>query len=132
MMKNEDKYSPYAPKRLTKVGQKYWRVYIRQIKQTPVNLLILEDLCYWEERKEEAKKELKKAGTDILIYRDDLGKIRHTQPLAMIYILKTAQDKINSLREKLFGPVEKANDKTKPKSRARSFENYTKIRKLNS
>ena len=108
---NEMANLPYKPRNLGKAGQRYWKVYVRLIERTELNLLVLGDLCYWEQRKEETQIILETPGNNS---KDETMN------------LKTAQDKINNLRGQLFGGVKKENKKneTANKPSAKTFEEF--------
>jgi hypothetical protein len=115
--------------RLSKTELKYWNLYIDSIEQTPVNLIRLEDLCYWEERKDAAKKEIDKLDSEVIIETDKNGKVIKAQSHPAIGNLKVAQEKIELLRFKLFGGKLRAGKNT-PKNEAESEDGKTKLRAL--
>lgn len=91
------------PDKLNEDGQYYWDLYMQYL-QTPnkIQLKVLEDLCYWEMRKEQAISDLDKIGRDFIAYLDADKKPKHTQPVAPMTNLKKAQEKVLKIRDKLF------------------------------
>lgn len=91
------------PKKLNKDGIRYWDIYIEYLNNpNNIQLEVLGDLCYWEQKKEAAISDLEKIGRDFIAYLDGEKKPKHTQPVAPMINLKSAQDKVASLRESLF------------------------------
>lgn len=112
------------PTRLNEKGQKYWDIYYEYLKDgNAVQLEILADLCYWEQKKEQAIEDLEKIGRDFIAYLDAEKKPKHTQPVAPMNNLKTAQKNINTLREKLFDE-ELMQQMSKNESKLRSVKNF--------
>lgn len=91
------------PDKLNSVGEEYWDLYMEYLEDpNRVQLKVLEDLCYWEMRKEQAISDLERIGRDFIAYFDGDKKPKHTQPVAPMTNLKKSQEKVLKIREKLF------------------------------
>jgi hypothetical protein len=88
-------------KKLNETGRMYWNNYMKELGDRFVDKVMLEDLCYWEQKKEKARKEVEECG-EIFTYKTKEGKIKHKQQSAEMMNLRNIQTEITRLREKLY------------------------------
>ena len=116
----------HSPRILNKIGKRHWKKYLPCLKNPdPIQLSTLEDLCYWEQMKEEAQRDIENPKKG---YTQETPK-GYVQSSPYFNNFKTAQEKINTLKNQLFGEDKKAKAEEKPKSRGRKKEDFT-IRKI--
>jgi hypothetical protein len=90
------------PEVLDDHGKQYWNHYVEQIDSMDyVMYALLADLCYWEQRKVEARNNLEDQN-DVIVYKNKDGSTKHTQTSAYFTILKSIQAEINTLRNRIF------------------------------
>lgn len=103
------------------MGNKYWKKYLPHLKeQNDIILSILEDLCYWEQIKEEAQKDIEEYGAT---QKTPNG---YTQSSGYFQTYKSAQEKVSALKTQLFGQTEKEAKRIENKSglKVKSFEEF--------
>lgn len=99
--------------RLNKNGRRFWRNYMDELGARFVDKVMLEDLCYWEQKKVKAREDLEK-GKDVFVYRNKDGSVKHVQQSAFFQNLRNIQSEINLLRERLYKEVQEKKTKSLP------------------
>lgn len=104
-----------APAHLDHNGKRYWYSYLKELNDVNfTEYSKLADLCMWEQKKE-ATLEKSRNLDDVIEYKDEKGKVKHTQPSTYFSNLKAIQYEINQLRDKIFKEV---NTSKKPQHQA--------------
>jgi hypothetical protein len=90
------------PDVLNENGKIFWNQYLEEIDtMTFVIHTLLTDLCYWEQRKVEARDNLEK-GRDVVVYRNPDKSVKHVQTSAFFSNLRSIQSEVNTLRNRIF------------------------------
>ena len=112
--------------RLDDIGIEFWNNYMEELGERFVDKVMLEDLCYWEQKKVQARADLEK-GKDVFVYRNKDGSVKHVQQSAFFQNLRNIQAEINTLRDKLYREVHDKKSSTAKKdnitliSKAKTF-----------
>jgi aminoglycoside phosphotransferase family enzyme len=90
----------------------------RNLKNAPkIFRDMLDDLIYWEAQLDDFRREVQANGT-VQTYYDDKGNPKHTAPTAHYANMRTAQDKVDAIRNKLTPVIERYKVEAKPKSKS--------------
>lgn len=112
------------PEYLDETGIRYWRRYLKNLQGTDFTKYAkLGDLCYWEQRKNQAINNLEK-GKDVFVYRNKDGSVKHVQPSAFFTNLRNIQSEINTLRDKLFSEVKEQKESPVQSYKSRKSKNF--------
>lgn len=102
-----------APPHLNVNGRYFWYSYLEQLNDIEfTDYSKLSDLCVWEQKKMQTLEKMKD-NEDVIEYRDETGRVKHTQPSSYFTNLKTIQGEINKLREMIFKEAD-SKKKTQP------------------
>lgn len=94
-----------APHHLNETGKRYWYSYLKELNGVNfTEYSKLADLCMWEQKKEDTLTKSQDQD-DVIEYKDETGKVKHTQPSTYFSNLKAIQYEINQLRDKIFKEV---------------------------